>query len=56
MICQSISDAYLGSKKEKLSVGEWIMSDDFISVCDLATLNSERLSKLLKEILIKILD
>ena len=51
MICQAISDAYLGSKKEKLSVGEWIMSDDFVSVCDLATLNSERLSKLIKEIL-----
>ena len=51
MICQAISDSYLGSKKEKISVGEWIMSDDFVSVCDLATLNSERLSKLIKEIL-----
>ena len=27
------------------------MSEDFISVCDLATLNSERLLKLIKEIL-----
>jgi len=51
VICQAISDAYLGSPKEKLAVAEWIMSDDFSNVCDLATLNSDRLSKMIKEIL-----
>lgn len=51
MICQAISDAYLGTAKEKLSVGEWILTEDFVSVCDLATLHSERLSKMIEEIL-----
>jgi len=51
VICQAISDAYLGSKKEKLAVAEWIMSSDFDNVCDLATLESDRLRKMIQEIL-----
>ena len=51
MICQAISDAYLGSNKEKLAVAEWIMSSDFDNVCDLATLESDRLRKMIQEIL-----
>jgi hypothetical protein len=51
VICQAISDAYLGSNKEKLAVAEWIMSSDFDNVCDLATLESDRLRKMIHEIL-----
>jgi hypothetical protein len=51
VICQAISDAYLGSKKEKLDVAQWIISDEFTNVCDLASLNSEKLSKMIEEIL-----
>ena len=51
MICQAISDAYLGSSKDKLSVGQWILSEDFSMVCDLSSLNSEKLSQFIKEIL-----
>ena len=51
MICQAISDSYLGNKRQKLAVGQWIVSDDFIMVCDLSSLNSDRMEKLIKEIL-----
>jgi len=51
VICQAISDAYLGNDKEKLSVGKWILTEDYVAVCDLATLNSENLSVKIKEIL-----
>ena len=51
MICQAISDSYLGTHREKLSVGKWILTEDFVDVCDLATLNSENLSVKMKEIL-----
>ena len=51
VICQAISDSYLGTAKEKISVGEWILTEDFVAVCDLATLNSENLSNKIKEIL-----
>ncbi len=51
VICQAISDSYLGNKRQKLAVGQWIVSDDFIMVCDLSSLNSDRMEKLIKEIL-----
>ena len=51
MICQAISDAYLGNPKEKLSVSRWVLSEDFSHVCDLAELNSENLKKHFKIIL-----
>ena len=51
VMCQAISDSYLGSPKEKLSVGKWLKSDDFSMVCDLGSLNAEEMSKLVKEIL-----
>tara|TARA_R100001440_G_scaffold61483_1_gene81422 strand:- start:31 stop:261 length:231 start_codon:yes stop_codon:yes gene_type:complete len=52
VICQAISDSYLGSPKEKLRVGEWLMTDDYIIVCDMAEMHPENLHKLIKEILI----
>ena len=51
VICQAISDSYLGNKRQKLAVGQWIVSEDFIMVCDLSSLNSDRMEKLIKEIL-----
>ena len=51
VVCQAISDSYLGSPKEKVRVGEWLMSDDYITVCDMAELHPENLFKLIKEIL-----
>ena len=51
VICQAISDSYLGSAKEKLKVGEWLLSEDYVVVCDLAELHAENLSVMLKEIL-----
>ena len=51
VICQAISDSYLGSPKEKLRVGEWLMTDDYIIVCDMAEMHPENLYKLIKEIL-----
>ena len=51
MICQAISDSYLGNEKEKLAIAEWVMSSDFDNVCDLATLEADRLRKMIKEIL-----
>jgi hypothetical protein len=52
VICQAISDSYLGNAKEKLSVSKWILSQDFSDVCDLAELNADRLFKMIKEILV----
>lgn len=51
VMCQAISDSYLGSPKDKLSVGDWITSADFDVVCDLAELNADKLSKMIEEIL-----
>ena len=51
VVCQAISDSYLGNKRQKLAVGQWIVSEDFIMVCDLSSLNSDRMEKLIKEIL-----
>lgn len=50
VMCQAISDLYLGTAKEKLSVAEWIISDDYDQVCDMAELNASRLKKYLFEI------
>ena len=47
VICQAISDSYLGNTKEKLSVSKWILSQDFSDVCDLAELNADRLFKMI---------
>tara|TARA_R110000796_G_scaffold217384_1_gene333452 strand:+ start:631 stop:861 length:231 start_codon:yes stop_codon:yes gene_type:complete len=51
VICQAVSDAYLGNDKEKLSVSKWVKSIDFSHVCDMAELNAERLEKHFKIIL-----
>jgi hypothetical protein len=51
VICQAISDSYLGSAKEKLKVAEWLMSEDYVTCCDMAELHPENLHKLIKEIL-----
>lgn len=51
VVCQAISDSYLGTTKEKISVGRWIQGDDFSKVCDLADLNTENVKKSIYEIL-----
>ena len=51
VICQAVSDAYLGSTKEKLEVSEWVLSKDFSHVCDLAEMNAENLQEHFKVIL-----
>jgi len=43
VMCQAISDLYLGSPKEKLNVATWMKSNDFDDVCDMAELNSSKL-------------
>jgi hypothetical protein len=51
VICQAISDSYLGGYHEKLAVARWVKSDDFEHVCDMADLNAERLKGHIKQIL-----
>ena len=51
VVCQAISDSYLGTTKEKVSIGKWIQGDDFSKVCDLADLNTENVKKSIFEIL-----
>lgn len=51
VICQAISDSYLGGHHEKLSVARWVKSDDFEEVCDMAELNTDRLRGHMKQIL-----
>ena len=50
VMCQAISDLYLGSPKEKLNVAMWVKSNDFDDVCDMAELNSSRLKTHLEKI------
>ena len=51
VMCQAISDSYLGTHHEKTEVARWIKSEDFDYVCDHSNLNSEHLFKMIKEIL-----
>jgi len=48
---QAISDAYLDDPKPKEEVIEWLRSDDFQVVCDLAAINAERMKRHFYEIL-----
>jgi hypothetical protein len=50
VMCQAISDLYLGSTREKLSVSKWIESPDYEFVCDMAELNASKLKIHLKKI------
>ena len=50
VMCQAISDLYLGNPKEKLKVAISMKSNDFDDVCDMAELNSSRLKVHLNEI------
>lgn len=43
VISQAISDAYLNDIREKTSVVEWIGTDDFVIVCDLADIDHEKM-------------
>ena len=52
VICQAISDSYLGNHHERLSVGRWVNSCDFEDICDMAELNAYHLKKHFKEILV----
>ena len=50
VMCKAIYDLYLGSPKQKLSVAEWIYSQDFEDVCDMAELNSSKIKPHLHQI------
>jgi hypothetical protein len=50
VMCQAISDLYLGNPKEKLSVAQWMESKDYEDVCDMAELNASKLKRHLVEI------
>ena len=51
MISQAISDAYLDDPKNKRSVIEWLDTEDFISVCDHASINYQFMHSKFKQIL-----
>ena len=51
MISQAISDAYLDDPKNKRNVIDWIDTEDFVSVCDHASVNPDFMKKKFKEIL-----
>ena len=43
VISQAISDAYLNDPKERGVVEAWVHTDDFITVCDLADIDWEKM-------------
>lgn len=43
MISQAISDAYLNDERERGAVELWIETDDFVTVCDLADMDWEKM-------------
>jgi len=43
VISQAISDAYLSYEREKCEVEEWIKTEDFETVCDLADLDTDKM-------------
>tara|TARA_R100001163_G_C4928400_1_gene105441 strand:- start:276 stop:584 length:309 start_codon:yes stop_codon:yes gene_type:complete len=50
VISQAISDAYLDDIKHKQNVFEWLDTDDFDFVCDLAFMEANRLKKFFLEL------
>ena len=50
VISQAISDVYLDNPKHKLEVLEWVGTEDFETVCDLADLNPEFVAKAIRKI------
>ena len=50
VISQAISDVYLDNPKHKLEVMEWLDTDDFETVCDLADLNPDFVKKAIRNI------
>lgn len=51
MISQAISDAYLDDPKNKREVKQWLDTDDFVTVCDLASVNPDYMKKTFHKIL-----
>ncbi len=43
MISQAISDAYLNEPKEREIIEMWIHTEDFITVCDLADIDYDKM-------------
>ena len=43
MISQTISDAYLNEPKEREIIEMWIHTEDFITVCDLADIDYDKM-------------
>ena len=52
VVCQAISDLYMGKKKDKMRGIEWWGIDDFIACCDFACINPENLQKFIQEIIL----
>ena len=51
VISQAISDAYLEDKKQKNIVSEWVQTQDFVTVCDFASVEFEQMKRNFEEIL-----
>ena len=43
MISQAISDAYLNDEKDRFAVEQWLETEDFQTVCDLADICSSKM-------------
>lgn len=52
VISQAISDAYLDDIKQKEVVSEWINTQDFDTVCDLASVGANQMRKNFEEVLL----
>lgn len=52
VVCQAISDLYLGDHRKKASIIHWMRSKDFEICCEFACLNHENLKLYLKEIIL----
>lgn len=50
VVSQAISDVYLDNPRHKLEVLEWLETDDFEVVCDLADLNADFVAKSIRNI------
>tara|TARA_R110002020_G_scaffold473762_3_gene703530 strand:+ start:527 stop:835 length:309 start_codon:yes stop_codon:yes gene_type:complete len=51
VISQAISDAYLDDMKQKNIVSDWVHTQDFVTVCDFASVEFEQMKINFEEIL-----
>jgi hypothetical protein len=52
VVCQAISDLYLGDNRKKANIIYWIKTKDYEICCEFACLNHENLKYYLKEIIL----